>query len=153
MKLKNIAKRIHFKHKTKLVDVWQAPQLQPGAKMGKCWSRAKQACLEIPGTTMVQGYLIQPCGEDTLRPTADALVLKHYWNKTRGQFIDYSPLYMRESVYVLDQHHPVNYDFSDWLVEDDYQYFTLNQGLSGPTEAELARLAESVAEAEAQGFR
>ena len=153
MKLKNIAKRIHFKHKTKLVDVWQAPQLQPGAKMGKCWSRAKQACLEIPGTTMVQGYLIQPCGEDTLRPTADALVLKHYWNKTRGQFIDYSPMRLRESVYVLDQDHPVNHDFSDWLVRDDYQYFTLGEGLSAPTGEELARLHEQVAVLEAQGLR
>ena len=153
MKLKNIAKRIHFKHKTKLVDVWMAPQIHPGAKIGKCYSVARQDCTDIPATTMVQGYVIQPCDHLSLRPTADALVLKHYWNKTRGQFIDYSPLWISDAVYVLDQHHPVNYDFSDWLVEDDYQYYTLNEGLSGPTQEELARLAEQVAEAQAHGIR
>ena len=153
MKLKNIAKRIHFKHKTKLVDVVVTPQLHPDAKMGKCWGVARQACTDIPGTTMVQGYLIQPCDHRSLRPTADALVLKHYWNKTRGQFIDYSPLYIRDAVYVLDQHHPVNYDFSDWLTEDDYQYFTQGEGLSGPTQEEEARLAEQVKVAEAKGWR
>ena len=152
MKLKNIVKRIHFKHKTKIVDVITAPQIHPDAKMGQCWGVAMQACREIPGTKMVQGYMIQPC-DRSLRPTADALVLKHYWNKTRGQFIDYSPLISHDAIYVLDQHHPVNQNWSEWLAEDDYQYFTLNEGLSGPTAEELERLSVKVSELEAQGIR
>ncbi len=152
MKLKNIAKRIHFKHKTKIVDVITAPQIHQGAKMGQCWGVARQACIDIPGTHMVQGYMIQPCDHHSLRSTADALVLKHYWNKTRGQFIDYSPLRIHDAIYVLDQHHQVNYDYSDWLV-DDYQYYTQGEGMSGPTAEELERLSEEFAKLEAQGIR
>jgi hypothetical protein len=152
MRLKNIVKRIPFNHKTKIVDVLIAPPLHPDAKIGRCYSTAIRACQEIPGTTMVQGYLIQACDEFSLRPTADAMVLKHYWNKTRGQFIDYSLQYLRDSVYVLDQDHSVNYDFSDWLMEDDYRYYTLGEKLSEPTQAELARLNDVKAKLQDQGY-
>jgi hypothetical protein len=153
MKLKNIAKRIPFRHKTKLVEVLVAPQVHPDAKIGKCWSVARQACDDVPGTTMVQGYMIQPCDQYSLRPSADAVIIKHYWNKTRGQFIDYSPVIYRDCVYVLDQHNPVNHNFSDWLEQDSIQYYTLGGELSGPTVEEQVRLEEHKAWGIAQGIR
>lgn len=84
--------------------------------IGKCWENAKQHSKKT-GSRIVNGWLIMP-GDRCLRDDAIGTMMKHYWNKLNGRYIDTTDLKFNDGTYVLYKEDCVGF----WLHDSTFQY-------------------------------
>ena len=141
--MKTIAKRIDWQCDHKIITRMQFISHRNNPKYfvtGKCFTNALKVCDILPDAKIVAGWLVAPCDAHSLRPEYDAMIIKHYWNRYRGQHIDATPMNRHGVTWVWNRDHAVDYTYSTWLLEDDFKYWHHQWGTDTLTHHESTQI-------------